>query len=106
MKALKNLTIVLLVGIAACSEDWLNVEPKDRYNDAAVWGNVDLANQFLYGIYLGIPYPHQTNMSYTVTDEGSFVWVDPLADRVTGSNMTPDDQGTFNSSVWAIGMMY
>ena len=98
------LAIGLLV-FSSCNQDWLETEPKDKYSDATVWESPELAAQFVNGIYLGIPYPHQSQMNYSVTDEGAFGLVDPIADRITGSSMSPDDQGTFNESVWAIGMM-
>lgn len=89
----------------ACSSDWLDVVPTDKYNDETVWRNPELATQFVFNIYFGIPYPHQALMNFSVSDEGSFAFIDPIADRVNNSTLTPDFQGTFNESVWAVGQM-
>ena len=51
-KILFFLAIVALL-FSACSDEFLNVTPKDRYSDATVWKDNSLANAFVNNIYEG-----------------------------------------------------
>src|SRR5207249_10409496 len=42
-------------------------------------------------------------MMSSLTDEGFWHFTDPLADKITSSSMTADDQAAFSESKWAIG---
>ena len=41
--------------LSAC-EDWLEIEPKDRFGDTTVWGSEENADMFLNDIYNQLPH--------------------------------------------------
>ena len=45
--------MLVLSCMTACNDDFLSVDPVDRYSDAAVWKDEALINSFVNNIYLG-----------------------------------------------------
>ncbi|MDR1382097.1 MAG: RagB/SusD family nutrient uptake outer membrane protein [Tannerella sp.] len=88
------ITTVMAGALAGCG-DYLDTYPGDKYDDATVWENAVYAEQFVFNIYQGIPYPHQWYMSGALTDEQVPNQVDGVVTRVTESNLTPDDLAAF-----------
>lgn len=48
---IKSLMVAALVSLTSSCEDWLDLEPKDRFGDTTVWGSEDNADMFLNDIY-------------------------------------------------------
>ena len=72
-KILFFLAIVALL-FSACSDDFLNVTPKDRYSDATVWKDNSLANAFVNNIYEGQYYGLHSVMFSAIDDQAMEVW--------------------------------
>jgi hypothetical protein len=87
--------ITVIAGICAGCSDYLDTMPGDKYDDATVWGNAVYANEFVFNIYQGIPYPYQWYLSGALVDEQVPNQVDGVVTRVTESNLTPDDLAAF-----------
>ncbi|HEY4787279.1 MAG TPA: RagB/SusD family nutrient uptake outer membrane protein, partial [Bacteroidales bacterium] len=75
MKKFKNILILILVVLfAACNDKFLNVDPLDKYSDAAVWKDPALVRAFVNNIYLGQHHGFQTEMLSSLCDESMDVW--------------------------------
>ena len=72
-KILFFLAIVALL-FSACSDEFLNVTPKDRYSDATVWKDNSLANAFVNNIYEGQYYGLHSVMFSAIDDQAMEVW--------------------------------
>lgn len=97
------LVIFLIAALASCSKDYLNTEPGNAINDAAVWKSEAYVEQFLFNIYFNMPFPRQWLELASVTDEASFIQVDGISTRVVESNMTSEDMGAMGPANWADG---
>ena len=53
MKRLYGLFVLLCLMLTACNDDFLDVDPVDRYSDAVVWTDESL---YLRGTEMGISY--------------------------------------------------
>ena len=93
----QNFKLIIIAIVVACTgcSDYLDTLPGDKYDDASIWGNAVYAEQFVFNIYQGIPYPYQWYMSGALVDEQVPNQVDGIITRVTESNLTPDDLGAF-----------
>src|SRR5690606_39593002 len=49
--ALPILIVIVLFSMTACSTDFLNVTPRDRFSDEKVWQDPILAEKFVSDIY-------------------------------------------------------
>lgn len=74
MNRLKTYFILLIVILSACSDDFLEVEPLDRYSDAAVWQDPALIEAFVNNIYYGQNTGFNTVMISSICDESMEVW--------------------------------
>ena len=53
MKQFKIFAMLMMLTFTACNDDFLNVDPLDRYSDAAVWTDKALVTSFVNNIYQG-----------------------------------------------------
>ena len=53
MKQFKIFAMLMMLMFTACNDDFLNVDPLDRYSDAAVWTDKALVTSFVNNIYQG-----------------------------------------------------
>lgn len=60
--------------MVSCSDDFLNVTPKDRYSDATVWKDNALAEAFVNNIYEGQYYGLHTVLFSAIDDQAMEVW--------------------------------
>lgn len=99
MKKIYTITLALISALilGGCS-DYLDTKPGDKYDDNTFWANPTLVEQFVYKIYLGIPYPYQWYMSGTLVDEQVPIQSDGTITNVTSSLLTPDELGAFSSN--------
>ena len=57
MKQFKIFAMLMMLMFTACNDDFLNVDPLDRYSDAAVWTDKALVcQQHLSGAVLWLPH--------------------------------------------------
>ena len=74
MNRFKKISIILIVLFSACNDDFLEVEPLDRYSDAAVWQDPALIEAFVNNIYYGQKSGFNTEMISSICDESMDVW--------------------------------
>ena len=64
MKNIIKITILLLVMLAGCSEEFLDIEPKDRANEAAFYKTADHAEQAVTAAYDPMKHPTLFNVNF------------------------------------------
>ncbi|HKJ78038.1 MAG TPA: RagB/SusD family nutrient uptake outer membrane protein, partial [Prolixibacteraceae bacterium] len=74
MNRFKKIFIVLIVFFSACNDEFLEVEPLDRYSDAAVWQDPALIEAFVNNIYYGQNSGFNAEMMSSICDESMDVW--------------------------------
>ena len=74
MKQFKIFAMLMMLMFTACNDDFLNVDPLDRYSDAAVWTDKALVTSFVNNIYQGQYYGFHTVMFSSLCDEAMEVW--------------------------------
>ncbi len=74
MNRLKTYFLLFIVILSACNDDFLEVEPLDRYSDAAVWQDPALIKAFVNNIYYGQKTGFNTVMVSSICDESMEVW--------------------------------
>jgi len=100
MKKIRYCLFIVLAALAASCEDYLDTYPGDKYDDATIWKNTNLIEDFLFGIYEGIPYPHTWLTNASLVDESVPIQNDGIMDRVLQSSMTAEEPGAFRAN-WA-----
>ena len=68
MNKIKIFILFTAILLTACNEDFLEVEPLDRYSDAAVWTDPALVSSFVNNIYMGEMYGFQLEMLASLSD--------------------------------------
>lgn len=91
------LATVLL--IASCSDDFLNVTPKDRYSDDVVWKDNSLAQAFVNNIYEGQYYGLHTVLFSAIDDQAMEVW-SWESQPVVNNGISPSYVGILGPSFW------
>lgn len=71
-----------LVFLSAC-EDWLEIEPKDRFSDTTVWGSEDNADMFLNDIYNQLPHLNNETQNLDQYSDNSYVGAEWMNARTT-----------------------
>lgn len=80
----RNLAIGLLFSMAATScEDWLEIEPKDRFSDATVWASEENADMFLNDIYNQFPHLNNETQCFDQYSDNSYVGAEWMNARTT-----------------------
>lgn len=74
MKRLYGLLVLLCFMLTACNDDFLDVDPVDRYSDAVVWTDESLITSFVNNIYEGQKWGFHTVMLSSLCDESMEVW--------------------------------
>lgn len=87
--------IALLLIIFSSCEDVLDKDPIDRYSDASVWADVNLADAFLKNAYRRIYHGYNSNANVSsIADDIFFIHIYGTDIYLQG-NITADNQGTF-----------
>lgn len=68
MRKFRILFLITAFMAMSCNDDFLNVAPRDRYSDEAVWTDQALITAFVNDIYLGQQYGFQLEMLGSLTD--------------------------------------
>ncbi|MBQ6195186.1 MAG: RagB/SusD family nutrient uptake outer membrane protein [Prevotella sp.] len=99
----KVLAVLLLVsGVVlstSCSDDFLNVPPKDRYSDAAVWNDESLASAFVNNIYEGQYYGLHDVIFSAIDDQAMEVW-QWESQPVVNNGISPSYLGILGHNFW------
>lgn len=74
MNRFKKYFLILIVLLTACNDDFLEVQPLDRYSDAAVWKDPALIEAFVNNIYYGQNTGFNSVMMSSICDESMDVW--------------------------------
>ncbi|MDR2057725.1 MAG: RagB/SusD family nutrient uptake outer membrane protein [Dysgonamonadaceae bacterium] len=102
MKRIYFLIISIALLFSSCN-DYLDTVPGDKFDDAAVWNNPSLVEEFVFDIYNALPYPYQWYMNASLVDEAVPAQQDGVVSKVLTSTMSPDDSGVFQNN-WATCM--
>ena len=73
--------------LSAC-EDWLEIEPKDRFGDTTVWGSEENADMFLNDIYNQLPHLNNETQNLDQYSDNSYVcgeWMNARTTSYTGA---------------------
>lgn len=73
--------------LSAC-EDWLEIEPKDRFGDTTVWGSEENADMFLNDIYNQLPHLNNETQNLDQYSDNSYVgaeWMNARTMIYTGA---------------------
>lgn len=68
--------------LSAC-EDWLEIEPKDRFGDTTVWGSEENADMFLNDIYNQLPHLNNETQNLDQYSDNSYVGAEWMNSRTT-----------------------
>lgn len=96
---LKTLVISSALFATACDDSFLDVEPVDRYSDAAIWSDEALTNAFVNNIYLGQQWGFHTVMLSSLCDESMENWR-WNSHEVVASALSPSFQGILTPGFW------
>lgn len=100
MKILHKLCIILATLFAtACNDNFLDINPVDRYSDAAVWNDESLINAYVNNIYLGQMWGFHTVMLSSLCDESMEVW-SWESQPILQSAINPSYQGILAPNFW------
>lgn len=103
MKKLRYIfTIVVLIHLTSCNDDFQDLQPLDRYGEPAVWSDPALIQNFVNNIYFGIPHGFHALMLSSLTDESMAVW-DWETSNATKSLITPSYYGVWDENYWTGG---
>ena len=87
--------------LTACNDDFLDVDPVDRYSDAVVWTDESLITSFVNNIYEGQKWGFHTVMLSSLCDESMEVWAWE-SQPVVMSELSPSYQGILAPNFWII----
>ena len=75
MKNIQKILFIVAVSVLinACSQDFLNLEPKDSLSDASVWSDPNLVELFVNEMYRGLGHGHHECEVGSMTDESHFI---------------------------------
>ena len=79
--------------LSAC-EDWLEIEPKDRFGDTTVWGSEENADMFLNDIYNQLPHLNNETQNLDQYSDNSYVgaeWMNALQRFIPEHYLLPVD---------------
>lgn len=80
---IKSLMVAALVSLTSSCEDWLDLEPKDRFGDTTVWGSEDNADMFLNDIYNQFPHLNNETQCLDQYSDNSYVGAEWMNARTT-----------------------
>lgn len=99
MKHLYKLILAACLTLTACNDNFLDVDPVDRYSDAVVWTDESLITAFVNNIYEGQKWGFHTVMLSSLCDESMEVWAWE-SQPVVMSELSPSYQGILAPNFW------
>ena len=97
---LYGLCLLFCLGATSCN-DFLDIDPVDRYSDATVWTDEALTTAFVDNIYKGQKWGFHTVMLSALCDEAMEVWAWE-SQPVVMSELSPSYQGILAPGFWII----
>ncbi len=97
------LTILSLVPLEACNDDFLDKQPLGEYGGNAVWQDLALMQTFVNNIYNSLPHGFTELMLASISDE-SILTFDGGSSSVTKSLITPSDYSVFDPTFGLSGV--
>ena len=99
MKHLYKLILAACLTLTACNDNFLDVDPVDRYSDAVVWTDESLITAFVNNIYEGQKWGFHTVTLSSLCDESMEVWAWE-SQPVVMSELNPSYQGILAPNFW------
>jgi hypothetical protein len=101
---MKKIIITLLgVWMFSSCEDVLNIDPKDRISDAAVWTDAGLVTAYHNSLYNCLTHGFNINMQSKSTDEAVCVTGAGGAEIIPMGTVTPDNVTSVSTTSWTGG---
>jgi len=94
--------VILLLALTSCSDDFLNIAPRDRFSDELVWQDPILAEKFvsdIYNVFEASNSGFTEQMQASATDESIWNHTDAFLLLNTG-NINGVNQGWGGTSRW------
>lgn len=100
MVKMKNIQKILFIAILtvlfnSCSQDFMNLSPKDKMSETAVWSDPNLVELFVNEMYRGLGHGHNELEIGSLSDESHFIH-NYGSNQVVASLITPSDIGAFD----------
>jgi hypothetical protein len=89
----------VLIFATSCDKDFLDVQPKDKFAESAVWEDPALIEAVVNNVYFGIPHGFSNMMLSSLTDESMYN-ADFGSSNVTKSLVTPSDYSVWDRNFW------
>lgn len=83
IKTLIKIGLLSLSTLLSSCEDWLEIDPNDRFGDNVVWGSEDNANMFLNDIYNQLPHLNNETQCLEQYSDNSYVGAEWMNARTT-----------------------
>lgn len=99
MKHIYKLILLLCLTLTSCNDNFLDVDPVDRYSDAVVWTDESLITAFVNNIYEGQKWGFHTVMLSSLCDESMEVW-SWESHPVVMSELSSSYQGILAPNFW------
>jgi hypothetical protein len=97
--------LLLVVTLAACKKDFLEISPRDRVGDDAVWGSTNNADLFLNDIYNQLPDMNNETENleqYTDNSDVGVTWMAGYS-NIRTANITPSNMPRGPWDMWYWG---
>jgi hypothetical protein len=97
MKKIRKILFIIAVSVLinSCSQDFLNLKPKNSISDASVWSDPNLVELFVNEMYRGLGHGHHECEVGSMVDESHFIH-NYGTNQVVASLITPSDIGQWN----------
>lgn len=82
-RIIKTVCLVGSIALLSACEDWLEIEPKDRFGDTTVWGSEENADMFLNDIYNQLPHLNNETQNLDQYSDNSYVGAEWMNARTT-----------------------
>lgn len=106
IKYLTGFTVILLVFLISCNQDFLNTKPLDKLDSETTWSDGALSEAFVFGVYSHLGYGGFEEQALAVyTDEAMFTHAGRNINTFTEGTETPDNLA-WMSSTYEWGSMY
>src|SRR5918993_544978 len=88
------LGITMVLYTTSCNQEFLNVNPEDRFSEEVVWQDPALVEAFVNEMYRGLNHGLRELMLGSLVDESQFIH-NYGSTQVVQSTISPGDLGSF-----------
>ncbi len=96
------ITLLIIVSFASCNDDLLDISPKDRISDVAVWTDAGLIKAYHTNLYNSLLHGFRINMQSKMTDE-AYCSINWGAGIIPYGLITPDNVTSISDTDWTGG---